>query len=77
MSSYVLQEDLTECARSDYLTGFHKRKVAKIEEKRKRAKELAHAEHLANRRKAREELKRKAAENFKVRIITRSFRNIS
>lgn len=51
--------------RRDYLTGFHKRKVAKIEEKRKRAKEREHAEHLAERRQLREDLKRKAAENFK------------
>ncbi|KAJ9095204.1 hypothetical protein QFC19_007659 [Naganishia cerealis] len=51
-------------ARREYLTGFSKRKKAKVEEKRDRAKKRAHEEHLAMRRKAREDLKQRARENF-------------
>jgi ribosomal RNA-processing protein 17 len=38
-------------ARREYLTGFSKRKKAKIEEKRERAKKKDHEDHLAMRRK--------------------------
>lgn len=41
-------------ARRDYLTGFHKRRVAKIEEKRKRQNEEAHQEHLVERKRVSE-----------------------
>ncbi|KAJ9095996.1 hypothetical protein QFC21_005359 [Naganishia friedmannii] len=51
-------------ARREYLTGFSKRKKAKIEEKRERAKKKDHEDHLAMRRKAREDLKQRARENF-------------
>lgn len=40
-------------ARREYLTGFSKRKKAKIEEKRERAKKRAHEDHLAQRRQVR------------------------
>lgn len=39
-----------DAARREYLTGFSKRKKAKVEEKRERAKKRAHEEHLAQRR---------------------------
>ncbi|EIW70002.1 hypothetical protein TREMEDRAFT_18182, partial [Tremella mesenterica DSM 1558] len=50
-------------ARRDWLTGFSKRKKAKLEERRSRAKERDHKEHLEERRKAREELRKRAAQN--------------
>ncbi|WWC89750.1 uncharacterized protein L201_004676 [Kwoniella dendrophila CBS 6074] len=52
-------------ARRDWLTGFSKRKKAKAEEKKVRAKERDHQAHLKERREARAELRRKAAENVK------------
>ncbi|WVR05403.1 hypothetical protein IAU60_002418 [Kwoniella sp. DSM 27419] len=52
-------------ARREWLSGFSKRKKAKADEKRARAKERDHQAHLDERRKARAELRQKAAENMK------------
>ncbi|WWC60956.1 uncharacterized protein I303_103533 [Kwoniella dejecticola CBS 10117] len=52
-------------ARREWLTGFSKRKKAKAEEKKVRAKERDHQAHLKERREARAELRKKAAENVK------------
>ncbi|OCF36590.1 ribosomal RNA-processing protein 17 [Kwoniella heveanensis CBS 569] len=52
-------------ARREWLTGFSKRKKAKADEKRTRAKERDRQAHLEERRKARAELRQKAAENMK------------
>ncbi|WWC69288.1 uncharacterized protein I206_103226 [Kwoniella pini CBS 10737] len=52
-------------ARREWLTGFSKRKKAKAEEKKVRAKERDHQAHLKERREARADLRKKAAENVK------------
>ncbi|WWD16102.1 hypothetical protein CI109_100527 [Kwoniella shandongensis] len=52
-------------ARREWLTGFSKRKKAKVEEKRARAKERDHQAHLQDRRQARQDLRQRAAENVK------------
>ncbi|WVQ98903.1 hypothetical protein IAU59_006034 [Kwoniella sp. CBS 9459] len=52
-------------ARREWLTGFSKRKKAKADEKRTRAKERDRQAHLDERRKARAELRQKAAENMR------------
>ncbi|ODN83274.1 hypothetical protein L202_01446 [Cryptococcus amylolentus CBS 6039] len=52
-------------ARREWLTGFSKRKKAKVEEKRSRAKEREKQEHLDERKKARKELRERAAANVK------------
>ena len=51
--------------RKEFLTGFRKRKQAKIEERRQRAKKRDHDEHLAERNEARRDLKRRAEENVR------------
>ncbi|KIY66892.1 hypothetical protein CYLTODRAFT_377085 [Cylindrobasidium torrendii FP15055 ss-10] len=50
-------------ARREFLTGFHKRKLAKAEAARKKAQERDKAEHLETRREARRALREQAAEN--------------
>ncbi|KAF8310154.1 hypothetical protein DL93DRAFT_1667787 [Clavulina sp. PMI_390] len=50
-------------ARRDYLTGFHKRKVAKKEARVAKAKEKARAEQLEFRREKRRELAKQARDN--------------
>ncbi|KAN0129197.1 Nucleolar protein 12 (25kDa) domain containing protein [Lactarius tabidus] len=52
-----------EDARREFLTGFHKRKVAKREESKKRAIEREKQEHLEARREQRRILAEQAAEN--------------
>ncbi|ORX33722.1 nucleolar protein 12-domain-containing protein [Kockovaella imperatae] len=52
-------------ARREWLSGFSKRKKAKVEEKRARAIERDKQAHKEERRHAREELKKKAAENVR------------
>ena len=51
--------------RREFLTGFRKRKQARIEERRQNAKKRDHEEHLAERREARRELKKRAEENVR------------
>ncbi|ORY28293.1 hypothetical protein BCR39DRAFT_535334 [Naematelia encephala] len=52
-------------ARREWLSGFSKRKKAKLEERRARAKKRDHEAHLEERREARKELRERAAENVK------------
>ncbi|KAL0072439.1 hypothetical protein AAF712_000202 [Marasmius tenuissimus] len=52
-----------EDARREFLTGFHKRKVAKAEAARKKAAEREKQERLETRREQRRMLKEQAAEN--------------
>ncbi|KAI0268650.1 nucleolar protein 12-domain-containing protein [Gloeopeniophorella convolvens] len=59
IASVVFDDD----ARREFLTGFHKRKVAKKEEGRKRALEREKQEHLESRREQRRMLAEQAAEN--------------
>ncbi|EAU91599.1 hypothetical protein CC1G_11831 [Coprinopsis cinerea okayama7 len=50
-------------ARKEFLTGFHKRKKAKIEAARQKAKEREKQERLEERRERRKELRERAIEN--------------
>ncbi|KAF9451953.1 hypothetical protein P691DRAFT_806051 [Macrolepiota fuliginosa MF-IS2] len=52
-------------ARREFLTGFHKRKLAKAEAARKRAQEREKQERLESRREQRRALREQAAENAK------------
>ncbi|KZT53650.1 hypothetical protein CALCODRAFT_423410, partial [Calocera cornea HHB12733] len=54
-----------EDARRDFLTGFHKRKVAKHQEKVDRAKEREKLQRLQDRADKRKMLREKARENAK------------
>jgi ribosomal RNA-processing protein 17 len=52
-----------EVARHDFLTGFHKRKLAKTEAARKKALEREKQQRLEDRREQRRSLRERAAEN--------------
>ncbi|KAF9268957.1 hypothetical protein L218DRAFT_940743 [Marasmius fiardii PR-910] len=61
--SQVKEVVFDEEARREFLTGFHKRKVAKAEAARKKAAEREKEERLETRREQRRMLKQQAAEN--------------